>query len=235
MLPGPGGHMRCFPPNVWGRGRGTAEAIRPRLASLFEPPSPNTPAGDWEGETDAFEDARSETAPEPGIEASVPPPVNRVQHDDASRRISRASQSPRSQTEPAETAPETDLTDKPRPHDLDTSLQPHQAPHAREGTRHTATPAAARPASRPVQPTAATPKTIAPAASLFTYKKPATSALPDTLGETPATQTVVLAKAERRLLSPVPSVLDSQPLLTLPPRRPRFEPAAAPQRSAPAN
>src|SRR5438105_9048155 len=110
MLPGPGGHMSGFLSNLLSRSRGTAEAIRPRLASLFEPPGSNAPAGDWEGETDVFEDARSETAPEPGIEASVPPSGNREQHEDAGRRIARASQSPRPQTEPAEAAPGKDLT-----------------------------------------------------------------------------------------------------------------------------
>jgi hypothetical protein len=56
--------MNGFLFNVLSRSRGTADVIRPRLTSLFEPPGPNWPGAEWEGMTEELDEAPAPVAVE---------------------------------------------------------------------------------------------------------------------------------------------------------------------------
>lgn len=212
--------MSGFLTNLLERSRGTAEVIRPRVASMFEPPGIEA-AGDWVSEP--FEQSNGEpqvaSPRKPARHTTPPPPLSlRVEtHPDTGEVRD---------TKPAETPLENPAHVTPSP--LHRPV-PESAP-PRTPRRHTVSPEALAtftPAVLPRESRIASPRPS------LAEPPPATQPRPQTIPlshESPAARkppsTPERALPERRAVA--------IPTLSPPPaRRPRFEPAVTVAKAPP--
>jgi hypothetical protein len=219
--------MSGFLSNLLSRSRGTADVVRPRLASMFEPQSFNEAAGEWESEVEAREemlerDSETERRASPSVPRNVKTPYEPVPEKP------KASPPERQEPQPAPRLPEEKVAMVPRPRALEEApRQAEQRPS--QGSEFRAREARAR--QRVLTPlSAASPPKVNSLVVTSLGQQQREPRAPAILG-TQVSPSGIAQPAQRE--EPTPSLALPPPRaqsLIPPPGRPRFDPAPTAQR-----